>query len=114
MQADLARACKVKPPSVHAWFSGETKKLQAMPLLDAAEFLNVSPRWLATGRGPMRPSLHMVAEPSARYDIWPMSRLSREEYFSLPLKQREQIEQYALLIYRDWHAHQHALTKSAT
>jgi transcriptional regulator with XRE-family HTH domain len=49
--ADLARACKIKPPSVADWLSGKTKKMEGANLLLAAEFLNVDPWWLATGEG---------------------------------------------------------------
>lgn len=52
-QADLARHCGVKGPSVSDWFTGETKKLKSETLLLAADFLEVSPQWLATGRPPM-------------------------------------------------------------
>lgn len=52
-QADLARACGVKPPSVHGWLSGKAKFLRGENLLKAAETLGVSQQWLATGSGPM-------------------------------------------------------------
>lgn len=61
--ADLARAAGVKPPSVSDWFTGNTKSLKAVPLIKAAEYLGVSPLWLATGEGPMRP---MTASPFSR------------------------------------------------
>lgn len=54
-KADLARAAKIKAPSVNDWFSGETKSLKGPNLLSVARVLNVSPDWLSTGRGPMRP-----------------------------------------------------------
>lgn len=53
-QADLARYCRAKGPSVSAWFTGDTKALKAHTLLLAAEFLGVRPRWLLDGTGPMR------------------------------------------------------------
>lgn len=53
-QAALARACGIKPPSVNDWISGKTKTIEGQNLLRAAEFLNVAPLWLATGRGAMR------------------------------------------------------------
>ncbi len=52
-QADLARACGVKPPSVHGWLSGKSKFLRGENLLKAAEALGVSQQWLAMGSGPM-------------------------------------------------------------
>ena len=54
-QADLARACKVKPPSVHGWLSGKAKFLRGENLLLAATALGVNQQWLATGEGPMLP-----------------------------------------------------------
>lgn len=54
--ADLARACGVKPPSVSAWLSGETKSLKASTAIRAAEFLGVSQLWLTEGKGPKYPS----------------------------------------------------------
>ncbi|MBL8511886.1 MAG: helix-turn-helix domain-containing protein, partial [Betaproteobacteria bacterium] len=53
-QAELARACGVKPPSVHAWMSGEAKSLRGQNLLIAAERLGVSEAWLSSGRGQMK------------------------------------------------------------
>jgi len=53
-QVDLARACGVKPPSVHGWLSGKSKYLRGENLLQAARALNVNQDWLATGSGPMR------------------------------------------------------------
>lgn len=52
-QADLARACGVKPPSVHGWLSGKSKFLRGENLLKAADALGVSQQWLAMGVGPM-------------------------------------------------------------
>ncbi len=57
--ADLARACRVRAPSVSDWLSGKTKKMEGANLLLAAEFLNVDPWWLATGEG------HMDRRPTA-------------------------------------------------
>lgn len=53
-QADLARACGIKPPSVSDWFNGKTKELSGPNLLEVARRLGVRPDWLATGRGSMR------------------------------------------------------------
>lgn len=52
-QAELARACSVKPPSVNGWLSGKSKFLRGENLLAAAKALGVSQNWLATGKGPM-------------------------------------------------------------
>lgn len=53
-QAELARACSVKPPSVHGWLSGKSKFLRGENLLKAAAVLKVDQDWLATGRGEMK------------------------------------------------------------
>jgi phage repressor protein C with HTH and peptisase S24 domain len=53
-QAQLARACGVKPPSVNGWLSGKSKFLRGENLLMAARALGVSEDWLATGKGPMK------------------------------------------------------------
>lgn len=65
--AALARACKVKPPSVSDWLSGRTKQIEGQNLLRAADFLGVSPQWLASGGGPIRikdanPSRYYIRE----------------------------------------------------
>lgn len=56
VQARLAAACDVSPPSVNAWFSGDTKTIAADVIFPAARFLKVNPEWLATGRGSMHPA----------------------------------------------------------
>jgi phage repressor protein C with HTH and peptisase S24 domain len=55
-KADLARAAGIKPPSVSDWFTGKTKSLRGETLLAVARALGVTPEWLNTGRGPMRPA----------------------------------------------------------
>ncbi len=52
-QAELARACGVKSPSVHGWLNGKSKFLRGENLLAAAKALKVSQTWLATGKGAM-------------------------------------------------------------
>ena len=81
-KAELARACRVKPPSVSDWFSGKTKVLKADTLLAAASFLNVSPCWLSTGHGPRHRQLATdtpvteVQEPLPSYSAnWPFKRI---------------------------------------
>lgn len=59
-QAALAKACGVSAPSVNGWTSGESKTLEAANLLKAAAFLEVSPKWLAEGVGPMRQNSSVV------------------------------------------------------
>lgn len=55
-KAAIAKACGVKESSVNDWFSGKTKNIVGETLFLAAEFLKVEPRWLASGKGPMRPT----------------------------------------------------------
>lgn len=55
-QSELARFCGVKPPSVSDWVRGKTKTIEGEHLVRAAACLGVNPQWLATGRGPMRPT----------------------------------------------------------
>lgn len=63
-QAELARLCGVKPPSVNGWLSGKSKFLRGENLLQAANALKVNQQWLATGEGPMsNPSSHSNLEP---------------------------------------------------
>lgn len=52
-QADIARIAGVKPPSVSAWFSGETKTLKSMTAIRVADAYGVSASWLAAGQGDM-------------------------------------------------------------
>lgn len=54
-KADLARATGAKAPSVGAWFSGETKSMQASTATKVAALYGVSAHWLATGEGEMQP-----------------------------------------------------------
>ena len=48
----LARAVRVKPPSISGWLSGATKTIKGENLLRAAQALQCTPHWLATGLGP--------------------------------------------------------------
>ncbi len=50
--AALARACGIKPPSVHDWLNGKTKAIEGANLIRAASALSVTPEWILTGRGP--------------------------------------------------------------
>jgi transcriptional regulator with XRE-family HTH domain len=65
--AAIARACKITRPSVHAWLSGRTKTIEGANLLAAAKLLQVTPEWLTSGNGLMRPHPSGVSEPSAGY-----------------------------------------------
>lgn len=54
-QAELARACDVKPPSIHGWLNNKSKFLRGENLLKAAKALKVREQWLADGEPPMLP-----------------------------------------------------------
>lgn len=75
-QAALARACRVKPPSVHDWLSGKTKSIEGENLLNAAAFLKVSPLWLAAGKGPMREQGEQ--SPSEHANVVPVATIPRK------------------------------------
>lgn len=62
-QAELARRCGVKQPSVHGWLSGKSKFLRGENLLKAAAALGVSEEWLATGHGAMDTTAASDVEP---------------------------------------------------
>lgn len=53
-QAELARACGIKQPSVNAWLTGKTKRITGKNLLRAAAYFGVNAEWLATGNGPIK------------------------------------------------------------
>lgn len=50
-QADIARACNVKTPSVVGWLNGDTKTLKADTARLAADLFGCDQNWLATGVG---------------------------------------------------------------
>lgn len=52
---DLAKACNLSPPAITEWTSGKTRSITGDNLLRAARYLKVSPDWLASGTGKMRP-----------------------------------------------------------
>lgn len=52
-KSDLVRYVGISYPTVNAWFTGDTKKLDGVNLVKAAEFFGVNPLWLAQGTGPM-------------------------------------------------------------
>lgn len=55
-QAALARATNAKPPSVNAWFSGDTKSMKGETAIKAAALYGCNVAWLTTGNGPIWPS----------------------------------------------------------
>lgn len=50
-QADIARACKVKNPSVTDWLNGKTKSLKPEPARLGASLFGCDQNWLSTGVG---------------------------------------------------------------
>lgn len=50
-QADIARACGVKTPSVSGWINGDTKSLKPEPARLGAQLFGCDQNWLATGVG---------------------------------------------------------------
>jgi len=55
-QSELARALGITTASVSNIMTGASKSMAADNSVRAAKLLNVSPYWLATGQGPMRPA----------------------------------------------------------
>lgn len=54
-QADLARHCGIKPPSVNGWLKGTSLTIEGDHLFKAAEFFGVVPAWLSSGALPKFP-----------------------------------------------------------
>lgn len=98
-KADLARSAGVKAPSVSDWFTGDTKSLKAAPLVKAAMYLGVSPLWLATGEGPMKPHIAapapMAAEPPPTYNVSPLPGVTLEELATLDARALENLAHIA-------------------
>ncbi len=51
LQADIARACKVRTPSVADWINGKTKSLRPEPARLGAALFGCDQNWLASGTG---------------------------------------------------------------
>lgn len=84
-QAALARACGISQPSVHDWFSGETKSLRAETARRAAAYLQCDPFWLANGTGsPNWQNSQHVGEGVARYTL--AHDVSHAQRIVLPLQ----------------------------
>jgi transcriptional regulator with XRE-family HTH domain len=71
--AQLAAACKVKPPTSFGWASGKTKQIKAEPLLLAARALGVTPEWLSTGMGRKFPPVLETGNRQALYVASPIA-----------------------------------------
>lgn len=59
-QADIARACKVKSPSVADWLNGKTKSLKPEPARLAAALFGCDQNWIGQG----------VGQPNWKTTIW--------------------------------------------
>lgn len=68
-QNALAKAVGVKPPTVNDWLSGKSQTIRGQYLVRVAKELGVSPDWLATGRGEMRPSRPVHTERSSNREF---------------------------------------------
>jgi len=108
-QADLARACGVREPSVSNWFKDQTKELKARPLLKAAAFLRVQPMWLGYGEGPRYyalesaiPSTTVAREPDPA--PWPFEHIPPKRWQKLPVQDRQRIETYVEATMQAWEA----------
>jgi transcriptional regulator with XRE-family HTH domain len=95
-QADICRICKVKSSSVSFWFSGKTKAIKGDMLFRVAEFLNVLPRWLATGLGPIHGSPNstelIAQEPENIYYDWPFESITKQDWASIPMSAKKMLE----------------------
>lgn len=93
-QSSLARAVGLTRASISFWLNGQTKEITGDNLLKAASALNVSPVWLAVGRGPMKdtgpasqPDAAVPREGLAVRDSWPFA-VSRDDYEALSERDR--------------------------
>jgi transcriptional regulator with XRE-family HTH domain len=114
-QADLARACRVKPPSVTNWLNGETRTLKAGPAVRAALALGVQPLWLIDGEGPREVEstgtaayvAYAAAAPPAaheRDEPWPFRNISATRWHALPNLDRQRIETFIEATLQAWEA----------
>lgn len=100
-QADLARACKVKPSSVSEWLNGSSKSMRGVSVLRAAELFSVNALWLATGEGPQRPALQPATPNTAAMarstdadSAWPFQYITPARWFALPIADRQRVETF--------------------
>lgn len=56
-QAGIAKACGIKPPSVNAWLTQETKSISAAHAVRAAQYLGVTVAWLVLEQEPKFPEV---------------------------------------------------------
>ena len=97
--ADLARATGSSRASVSDWMSGKTKEIKGHRLIKAAQFLQVSPEWLATGKPPKNRQGSSVGEESPEYQMDDEMRALIRQLNKLPKKSRKALlEMIASLI----------------
>jgi hypothetical protein len=72
---DLARACRIKQPSVSGWLNGKVNALEATNAIRAAAVFGVHTWWLVTGEGPKYLEKGEVDrhQPQVVSDEWPFS-----------------------------------------
>lgn len=82
-QSELARRVGLKPPSVHDWESGKTKRIGGDNLMNVARALGTTPDWILTGRDSAQTLT--VREPLGRYDVPHFQRRSEPEHAEVPV-----------------------------
>ena len=80
-QAELARQCGVKAPSVSDWASGKTQTLEGEHLLLAAHYFKVNPTWLSTGKGPKRPANAADSHVTSRGEVREFAPIYPEGFY---------------------------------
>lgn len=67
---DLAKLCKIQPPSIYNWMDGKTKRLAGMNLIIAAQFFDASPEWINSGMGSKNSSSPLgINQDAATYSV---------------------------------------------
>ena len=100
-QAALAQACGLSQGAIANYES--QNRQTPKKIFKLAEALNVNAVWLAMGTGPMdlasdaetpaHPAYHLAdRDRPAQQHLWPFTRLSSEEYWSLSADQRDVVE----------------------
>lgn len=84
-QANIARGCGVKQPSVNDWLSGRTKRMRGEVLLKAAAFFQVDEQWLATGKGDKYKCKNISPESSDNKQVIDVSDMSLEKVNALEM-----------------------------
>lgn len=96
--AELARLCKVSPPTAYNWAHGKTQQMKAEPLHLAAQAFGVTTTWLSTGKGPKYPAIQVGGPILAQdnmaphttqpaFDIWTSEAIRIMQGLSDPHKQ---------------------------